>query len=921
MNGRLLHIALPLIVAGCGTAPSTPSTNAPAPKPSASTKESRLADLRQLTFGGENAEAYWSFDGKQLIFQSRKTGEGCDQIFRMLIDKPNDIKRVSNGQGVTTCSYFLPGDQQVIYASTHLAGAACPPRPDHSQGYVWALYDSFDIFKANADGSGLTRLTDAPGYDAEATVCAKDGSIVFTSVRDGDIDLYRMDKDGKNVVRLTNTPGYDGGAFFNRDCSKIVWRASRPSGKALEDYQRLLKQGLVRPTQLELYVGNADGSDARQVTYLGTASFAPYWFPNQDRIIFSSNYPDPRGREFDLWAIDVDGTDLERITFTPGFDGFPMFSPDGKTLAFASNRATAPDKHDTNVFLARWRNDAPGKITATAADRVQKDIAWLADPTREGRGIGTRGLEAAGAYIEKRFGELGLAPLAGGGYRQKFEVVTGSEVATGTKASIDDQLLPEGSFRPLAGSPTAGAEGDMVFADWGIRAENVRDDYAKVQAKGKIVLVRRFAPDSLSAEDKRRYSDLRYKAWVARQQGAQALVVVDSPPAAAGEKPAEEAPFPPISEVGTSEASIPMIIVTREVGQPLIAKLAGKRRVKASVSVALRHTTSSAFNVVGKLPAKGDKKSPGAIVVGAHYDHLGMGGHGSLAPDVKAPHLGADDNASGTAALLEVARVLAAEPSRPRDVWFVAFSAEEIGVLGSKHFVEHLPQGLANAEAIVAMLNMDMVGRMQHNRLSALGGGTADEWPALVGSACEAAGVLCTTDESGYGPSDQTSFYVAGIPVLHFFTGAHTDYHKPSDSADRINAAGAGRTAEIVAAVAKALPAERLTFRRVPSPPPAGDLRGYGASLGSIPDYVGPKSGQPGVLLADVRPGGAAELGGLKKGDILVKLGTFEIGSVHELMFALRASKPGETVKAAVIRDGKRIEADVTFQKSTQRPR
>ena len=235
MNGRLLHIALPLIVAGCGTAPSTPSTNAPAPKPSASTKESRLADLRQLTFGGENAEAYWSFDGKQLIFQSRKTGEGCDQIFRMLIDKPNDIKRVSNGQGVTTCSYFLPGDQQVIYASTHLAGAACPPRPDHSQGYVWALYDSFDIFKANADGSGLTRLTDAPGYDAEATVCAKDGSIVFTSVRDGDIDLYRMDKDGKNVVRLTNTPGYDGGAFFNRDCSKIVWRASRPSGKALED--------------------------------------------------------------------------------------------------------------------------------------------------------------------------------------------------------------------------------------------------------------------------------------------------------------------------------------------------------------------------------------------------------------------------------------------------------------------------------------------------------------------------------------------------------------------------------------------------------------------------------------------------------------------------------------------------------------
>ena len=257
----------------------------------------------------------------------------------------------------------------MIYASTHLGGDACPPRPDHSQGYVWALYDSYDIFRAKADGSGVTRLTDTPGYDAEGTVCAKDGSIVFTSVRDGDIDLYRMDADGKNVKRLTSTVGYDGGAFFNADCSKIVWRASRPKpGEELEGYKKLLAKGLVRPTKLEIYVANADGSEAAQITYLDAASFGPFWHPSQKRILFSSNYGDPKGREFDLWAVDIDGTNLERITHAPGFDGFPMFSPDGKYLAFSSNRATAPGAHDTNVFLARW-TDTPAQTRHGNASR------------------------------------------------------------------------------------------------------------------------------------------------------------------------------------------------------------------------------------------------------------------------------------------------------------------------------------------------------------------------------------------------------------------------------------------------------------------------------------------------------------------------------------------------------------------------
>src|SRR5690606_9925051 len=263
--------------------------------------ETHFSELLQLTDGGENAEAYWSSSGNQLIFQAH-AGEGCDQIYTMSVDRPlPEPQRVSTGKGATTCAYFLPGDQQIIYSSTHLGGDACPPKPDHSKGYVWPLYASYDIFKANLDGSIAQQITTQPGYDAEATVCRKDGSIIFTSTRDGDLELYRMDADGSNVVRLTEAPGYDGGAFFSPDCSKIVWRASRPEGEELADYKQLLAQGLVRPGKLELWVANADGSDARQVTHLGAATFAPYFHPSGTRILFSSNYPDPRGREFDIW--------------------------------------------------------------------------------------------------------------------------------------------------------------------------------------------------------------------------------------------------------------------------------------------------------------------------------------------------------------------------------------------------------------------------------------------------------------------------------------------------------------------------------------------------------------------------------------------------------------------------------------------
>jgi Tol biopolymer transport system component len=328
-------------------------------QPSSSTKslqlpeEKHLQNIKQITFGGENAEAYFSADGKQLVFQSTRDGRGCDQIYSMNIDGSN-VKMISNGDGRTTCSYIFPGGKRVLYSSTHLADKQCPPKPDFSQGYVWAVYPGFDIFTAKPDGTDIKQLTTTPGYDAETTITLDGKKLVFTSMRSGDLDIYSMDANGKNVRRLTNELGYDGGPFWSYDGKQIVYRAFHPeTEKQKTDYTNLLKQNLIRPTVLEIWVMDADGSNKRQVTRNGKANFGPYFFPDGKRIIFSSNMDDTRGRNFDLYKINVDGTGLERITFNTTFDGFPMFSPDGKKLVFASNRNAAKDG-DTNVFVADW---------------------------------------------------------------------------------------------------------------------------------------------------------------------------------------------------------------------------------------------------------------------------------------------------------------------------------------------------------------------------------------------------------------------------------------------------------------------------------------------------------------------------------------------------------------------------------------
>ena len=335
--------------------PVAASTEAPGttvtPEPG---EEAYLADILQLTFEGQNAEAYFSPDDRRLIFQATPDSLSCDQIFTMNVDG-SDKRMVSTGAGVTTCAYWTyPDSRGIIYSSTHLAESSCPPRPDYSRGYVWPVHPGYDVFRADPDGGRLIRLTDSPGYDAEATF-RRDGSrIVFTSVRDGDLDLYTMDADGGNVRRLTDEVGYDGGAFFSYDGTRIVYRAHHPTEpEEIADYQALLAENLVRPSRMEIWVMNADGSGKRQLTANGAANFAPYFSPDGERIVFASNMADPRGRNFDLYLIDVDGSNQRRITFHPDFDAFPMFSSDGRTLVWASNRNAAKEG-DTNIFIADW---------------------------------------------------------------------------------------------------------------------------------------------------------------------------------------------------------------------------------------------------------------------------------------------------------------------------------------------------------------------------------------------------------------------------------------------------------------------------------------------------------------------------------------------------------------------------------------
>lgn len=389
-------------------------------------QERHLKNITQLTFGGDNAEAYFSPDGSKLIMQvtNPEIGAECDQIYVLELNKSSytkeDLKLVSTGKGRTTCSFFLPDGEHVIYASTHEGDENCPPKPaPRADGkYVWPIYPDFDIYKTDLDGNIVQKLTDYDGYDAEAVVSPDGKKIAFTSIRSGDLEIYTMDLDGSNVKQITNELGYDGGAFFTHDSQRLIFRSSRPKTKEdIKVYQDLLKEGLVMPTEMELYMVDIDGSNLTKLTDLGKANWSPYMHPSDDKVVFSSNHHATRGYDFQLYMLDLKTQEIEQITYESIFNAFPMFSPDGKKIVFSSNRNATDNQ--TNVFIADWIDLDDTELVKT--ENLAKTVKYLSSDELQGRLTGSKGEAMAADYIEKELKALGLKPYLEKNFKHPFE--------------------------------------------------------------------------------------------------------------------------------------------------------------------------------------------------------------------------------------------------------------------------------------------------------------------------------------------------------------------------------------------------------------------------------------------------------------------------------------------------------------------
>lgn len=586
---------------------------------------------------------------------------------------------------------------------------------------------------------------------------------------------------------------------------------------------------------------------------------------------------------------------------------------------------------------------APPEVSG---DATLETIRTLADPAFEGRGVGTRGLDSAAVWIARRMQLAGLRPGGDDGtYFQSLDVTTGIEVGEPCAIEIDGAVHPRGDdFQPIGFSTNGRLVGPVVFAGYGITAPGFDyDDYAGIDARDRIVIVLSNEPgemDSTSRFDRdinTAYAELRTKAITAREHGALGMLVVDGPRYHAGEPVAG----PRLRGTGYMTSGLVAGRISQELADALLRRAGTTLREaqdaiddreepasfaipgSLTVSVTLRRTRAAIRNVVGWIPGLDSTRS---IVIGAHYDHLGYGEEGSLDPDSRVPHVGADDNASGTAVLLSLAnwaRLAMWQPvfdihENTHNLVFCAFTGEESGLLGSAHFVQDPPVPF---ETIEAMVNMDMVGRMRDSSLVVMGAGTATEWGSLLEALAARHAIRLRTTEDGYGPSDHSSFYKRDVPVLALFTGAHRDYHRPSDTWDRINADGLVRVeafARDLLASMDELPA--VTYRKAAADETVGRIRGgggYGAYLGTIPDYVKTEGG---VLLSGVREGGPADEAGIRGGDTVIKFDGVQIDNIYDYTYALRSRKPGQTVRVTVLRDGGEVDLTVTLGRRGARP-
>ncbi len=938
---------------------------------------SPISNPRQLTFEGKRAgEGYFSADGSQMIFQSeRMETNPFYQIYVLDLDT-GDVDRVSPGIGKTTCGWIHPGGKRALFASTQFdpeAEAKMKAELEfrasgQTRRYQWDYDPTYDIVETELESGEYKKLTDVSGYDAEGAYSPDGKKIVFASNRHAYaadlskedteqlerdpsyfMEIYVMDADGANVKRLTDVPGYDGGPFWSADGSKITWRRFSEDG-----------------ARAEVFTINADGTEERQITHLNVMSWAPFFHPSGDYLIFATNL---QGfSNFELYIVDTQGArEPVRVTDREGFDGLATFTPDGKTISWTSN---ATPKKQSQIFLAKWDHetalrmlkDAPLRQAAAAPDMKETKAAIavedlkahataLASEEMEGRLTGTEGEKRATAYVADAFTALGLESAGNKGEMfQPFEFTAGVALGEGNSLTVsidgkEQKLAIDKNWRPLAFSRTGSADkASVVFAGYGIVApasgdRPAFDSYGDLDLKGKWVLLWRGMPGDLSAERRvelSRFADLRYKASVAKSRGA--VGVIFAPP----QREEFTNSLPRLAYEATSGVSgVPVVSVSRDISSRMLSILgkdlksmnetieAGKSAgrdligVNLTGNIALNFQKKSGRNVLARLELDGiDEGGLPPLIIGAHVDHLGRGEtSGSLAgaEEKDKIHYGADDNASGVAALIEVAQKLAADHKAgklkgARDVIFAAWSGEELGLLGVTHFVDKMAKTAKTedlSDLVTAYINMDMVGRLKDN-LSVGGLGSSDVWASEIERRNAVIGLPIVTSDDTYLPTDATAFYLKGVPILSLFTGAHTDYHTPRDTADKLNYEGMKDIARFVALVARSrvLAKEEPEYVKLARPEGRSNRRMSNVFLGTIPDYA--KDGVQGVPISGVVKDGPAESAGLTGGDVIVGLAGQELENIYDYVRTLNGLKPGEMVDIAIERKGERQTFEIT---------
>ena len=919
-------------------------------------------------------EGYFSADGSQMIFQSEREADNPFYQMYLMDMASGDVRRVSPGYGKTTCGWISPDKKRVIFASTQddpearkkMADEIAFRKSGQTRRYAWDYDPTYDLQEFDLATGKYKNLTNTLGYDAEGAYSPDSKQIVFSSNRavygraqteaekkqlEQDpsyfLDVYVMNADGSNVRQLTNVPGYDGGTFWSPDGKRIIWRRFSEDG-----------------ARAEVYTMNADGSGQRKITNIGAMSWAPIFHPSGDYIIFSTNVLG--FANFELYIVDAEGKrEPVRVSEREGFDSLPMFYPDGKRLAWTSNATSAKisqiftgDWNDAEArrllgldakgaLLANFKPQAASTKTEISEDDLRRHVQALASDEMEGRLTGAPGGKRAAEYVAAAFKAAGLLPAGDAGtYMQSFEFTAGvsldkDNALNATIAGKALDLKSDIDWRPLSFSRVgAAAPADVVFAGYGLTApkdgDNAEyDSYAHLDVEGKWVLVYRGLPNNVDSKTRihlSRFSDMRYKASTARANKAAGIIFAPPPGIDAEE-------LPKLSyESGSGASSLPVVAVGKKAAEAMLARAntnldtlakrldAGEmvaglplNGVKVGANISLAYQKRTGFNVLGRLDLDGAPDAP-ALAIGAHLDHLGHGeASGSLARGEERGeiHHGADDNASGVAGLLEIAESLAAERAAgrlqgARDIVFAAWEGEELGLLGSAYFVEEAKKKAgkeALGGAFSAYLNMDMIGRLR-DALILQGVGSSSVWAREIEQRNAVIGLPITPLSDTYLPTDATSFYVAGVPILSAFTGSHEEYHSPRDTADLINYKGLYDVTRLISLIARSqanapTPPDYIKVEQTQTQGRVGNI-----FLGTIPDYA--SENIKGVKISGVVQGGPAAKAGLQGGDVIVGLGGAELTNIYDYMQAMNGLKIGQETDISVERGGKRLDLKMT---------